>query len=105
MHIDVMTQPAARGDVARLAEQVAGAGFSGLVFTEMSQPPWLSIATAHDAAPELDLLAKPADRFGDAVQTHRIERRYRAITAEAHEYVAKAKRLARQPAGFGEKCG
>lgn len=63
MHIDVMTQPAARADVARLAEQVAGAGFSGLVFTEMSQPPWISIATAHDAAPDLDLMTGIAVAF------------------------------------------
>jgi probable F420-dependent oxidoreductase len=50
-----MTQPASRADVAGLAARVERAGFSGLVFTEMSQPPWLSIATAHDAAPSLDL--------------------------------------------------
>lgn len=63
MHIDVMTQPARRADVARLASDVAGAGFSGLVFTEMSQPPWLSIAAAHDAAPDLDLATGIAVAF------------------------------------------
>ncbi|MFV0306313.1 MAG: TIGR03617 family F420-dependent LLM class oxidoreductase [Desertimonas sp.] len=63
MHVDVMTQPAARADVARLAGQAAEAGFSGLVFTEMSQPPWLSIVTAHDAAPGLDLMTGIAVAF------------------------------------------
>ncbi len=63
MHVDVMTQPAAPADVAHLARTVAAAGFSGLVFTEMSQPPWLSIATAHEAAPELDLATGIAVAF------------------------------------------
>lgn len=63
MHIDVMTQPSARGDVAKLAEQIARAGFSGLVFTEMSQPPWLSLVTAHDVAPDLDLMTGIAVAF------------------------------------------
>jgi probable F420-dependent oxidoreductase len=55
MHIDVMTQPASLADVTRLAQGVDDVGFSGLVFTEMSQPPWLSIAAAHRAAPNLHL--------------------------------------------------
>jgi len=63
MHVDVMTQPATPADVAHLARTVATAGFSGLVFTEMSQPPWLSIATAHEAAPELDLATGIAVAF------------------------------------------
>lgn len=50
-----MTQPAALPDVRRLAATVEDAGFSGLVFTEMSQPPWISIVAAHEAAPNLHL--------------------------------------------------
>jgi soluble lytic murein transglycosylase-like protein len=63
----------------------------------------LGLATttaAHAAAPELELLAKPADRLDDAIDVHKVERRYSAITDEAKDYVAKAKRLASQPA-FG----
>ena len=41
--------------VQHLATQIEKSGFSGLVFTEMRQPPWLSIAAAHQAAPSLHL--------------------------------------------------
>jgi len=61
----------------------------------------LATTTAAQAAtPDLPLVAKPADRFERSIQSHRVERRYRALTNEAKEYVAKAKRLAQQPA-FG----
>ncbi len=63
MHIDVMTQPAALADVRRLAVSVEDAGFSGLVFTEMSQPPWISIVAAHEAAPNLQLATGIAVAF------------------------------------------
>jgi soluble lytic murein transglycosylase-like protein len=52
-------------------------------------------------APRMALVSKPADRFEDAIQLHRVERRYRAITAEAKQLVAKAKRIAAQPALAG----
>ena len=55
MHIDVMTGPGRWDGVQKLAAEVEQAGFSGMVFTEMSQPPWLSIAAAHHAAPTLAL--------------------------------------------------
>jgi probable F420-dependent oxidoreductase len=63
MHIDVMTQPAALADVRRLAATVEEAGFSGLVLTEMSQPPWLSVVAAHEAAPNLQLATGIAVAF------------------------------------------
>jgi probable F420-dependent oxidoreductase len=63
VHVDVMTEPAALADVQRLARQVDGAGFSGIVFTEMRQPPWLSIAAAHQAAPDLHLATGIAVAF------------------------------------------
>lgn len=63
MHFDVMTSPARWDDVQRLAREIEQAGFSGIVFTEMSQPPWLSIAAAHHAAPTLDLATGIAVAF------------------------------------------
>lgn len=63
MHLDVMTEPAGWADVQRLANEADAAGFSGLVFTEMRQPPWLSIAAAHLAAPNLHLATGVAVAF------------------------------------------
>ena len=63
MQLDVMTEPAGWADVQRLAADVEGAGFAGLVFTEMRQPPWLSIAAAHQAAPTLHLATGVAVAF------------------------------------------
>ena len=39
---------------AALARHVEGAGFSGMLFTEQTQTPWMSIATASQAAPSLE---------------------------------------------------
>ena len=41
-------------DVSTLARQVEGAGFSGMLFTEQTQTPWMSIAVASQAAPTLE---------------------------------------------------
>lgn len=41
-------------DVSALARQVEGAGFSGMLFTEQTQTPWMSIAAASQAAPSLE---------------------------------------------------
>ena len=46
-----------------LEDIVEDAGFSGLVFTEMSQPPWISIVAAHEAAPNLQLATGIAVAF------------------------------------------
>ncbi len=40
-------------DAADLARRVEGAGFSGMLFTETGQTPWMSIAAAAAAAPTL----------------------------------------------------
>ena len=53
MDIDVMTGPNDWKTVARLAEAVEGANFSGLLFTETSQVPWMQIAIASQAATSL----------------------------------------------------
>lgn len=50
-----MTSANTWAGAARLAEDVAAAGFSGMVFTETSQAPWMSLAAAAVAAPELEL--------------------------------------------------
>ena len=48
-----MTGAARWDEAADLARRVEGAGFSGLLFTETSQVPWMQIAAAAMAAPEL----------------------------------------------------
>ena len=54
MRFDLMTGAATWADAAQLARDVEGVGFSGMVFTETTQTPWMSIAAAATAAPTLD---------------------------------------------------
>ena len=53
MDFDVMVGPSSWADAADLARRVEQAGFSGMVFTETGQTPWMSIAAAATAAPAL----------------------------------------------------
>ncbi len=53
MDFDVMVGPCSWTDAADLARRVEAAGFSGMVFTETGQTPWMSIAAAAAAAPSL----------------------------------------------------
>src|SRR5690606_14744265 len=55
MRFDLMTGAATWADAAQTARDVEGAGFSGMLFTETSQTPWMSIAAAATAAPSLEL--------------------------------------------------
>lgn len=55
MRFDLMTGAARWADAARLAGGVEQAGFSGMLFTETTQTPWMSIAAAAMAAPTLEL--------------------------------------------------
>lgn len=55
MRFDLMSGAATWADTAQLARDVEAAGFSGLLFTETSQTPWMSIAAAATAAPTLEL--------------------------------------------------
>lgn len=55
MDIDVMVGPTGWDEAAELARLVEGAGFSGMVFTETGQTPWMSIAAAAQAAPTLEM--------------------------------------------------
>jgi probable F420-dependent oxidoreductase len=55
MNIDVMVGPTRWADAADLARRVEQAGFSGMLFTETGQTPWMSIAAAATAAPSLTL--------------------------------------------------
>ena len=48
-----MTGPGSWADAAALATAVEGAGFSGMLWTETTQVPWMQIATAAQAAPSL----------------------------------------------------
>ena len=53
MNFDVMVGPTSWVQAAELARQVEQAGFSGMMFTETGQTPWMSIAAAATAAPTL----------------------------------------------------
>jgi len=55
MRFDLMTGAATWADAAKTAREVEGAGFSGMLFTETSQTPWMSMAAAATAAPRLEL--------------------------------------------------
>ena len=98
-----MVSPRSWAETAELARAVEQAGFSGMLFTETSQTPWMSIAAAAQAAPSLafstgiavafprspmisaslawELAGNTAGRFrlglGSQVKAH-VERRYGA---------------------------
>ena len=55
MHIDLMVGPSRWDDAAELARTTEAAGFSGMLFTETGQTPWMSMAAAAMAAPSLTL--------------------------------------------------
>jgi probable F420-dependent oxidoreductase len=52
---DIMKGPSTWEQTAGIARAVSDAGMSGIVFTETSQTPWMSLAVAASAAPDLDL--------------------------------------------------
>ncbi|MCX7364780.1 MAG: LLM class flavin-dependent oxidoreductase [Alphaproteobacteria bacterium] len=53
MEFDVMTRATTWDNVADLARRVEASGFSGMLFTEGHQVPWMNIAAASLAAPSL----------------------------------------------------
>ncbi len=53
MHIDFMTGGSRWDESAEFARQLSDAGFSGMLYTETSQVPWMQIAAAAMAAPDL----------------------------------------------------
>ncbi|HCB34510.1 MAG TPA: LLM class F420-dependent oxidoreductase, partial [Acidimicrobiaceae bacterium] len=53
MEIDLMTGSSTWADSAELARTAAAAGFSGLLYTETGQVPWMQLTAAALAAPEL----------------------------------------------------
>jgi probable F420-dependent oxidoreductase len=55
MRFDLMTGAAPWAHTTQLAKDVEAAGFSGMLFTETSQTPWMSLAVAAMAAPTLEL--------------------------------------------------
>ncbi len=54
MHFDLMTGNLTWQDSAKLARDIEAAGFSGMLFTETSQVPWMMVAAAATAAPKLE---------------------------------------------------
>jgi probable F420-dependent oxidoreductase len=55
MRFDLMTGASTWAHTAQLARDIEGAGFSGMLFTETTQTPWMAIAAAATAAPTLEL--------------------------------------------------
>jgi probable F420-dependent oxidoreductase len=55
MDFDVMVGPSPWAVAAEVARTMERAGFSGLLFTETGQAPWMTIAAAATAAPTLQL--------------------------------------------------
>lgn len=53
MDFDMMIGPKSWADAAELARTAEAAGFSGMLFTESGQTPWMSLAAAAAAAPRL----------------------------------------------------
>ncbi len=53
MNIDIMTGPNDWAETATLARTTQDTGFSGLLFTETAQVPWMQIAIASQAAEQL----------------------------------------------------
>ncbi len=53
MHFDLMTGAATWAETAELARTLEANNFSGLLYTETSQVPWMMIASAAQAAPSL----------------------------------------------------
>jgi probable F420-dependent oxidoreductase len=54
MQFDLMVSGRSWEQTARMARDIERAGFSGMVFTEQSQTPWMSICAASMAAPTLE---------------------------------------------------
>src|SRR3954469_18540448 len=53
MHFDVMVGPSRWTEAAETARLVESLGFSGILFTEVGETPWMSMAAAATAAPRL----------------------------------------------------
>ena len=63
MRFDLMTGAGTWAATAELARAVERAGFSGMLFTETTQTPWMSIAAAATAAPSLEFTTGIAVAF------------------------------------------
>jgi probable F420-dependent oxidoreductase len=63
MEFDLMTGGGPWAEVADRARGVEAAGFSGMLFTETGMTPWMSIATAAQAAPSLHFTTGVAVAF------------------------------------------
>lgn len=120
VQIDLMTGASSWEDAADLARKLEGAGFSGMLYTETTQVPWMQIAAASMAAPSLffttgiavafprspmlsaamayEITANTGGRFrlglGSQVKAH-VERRYSADfdrpAARMRDYVEAVK--------------
>ena len=63
MRFDLMVGATTWAAGAQLARDVEAQGFSGMLFTETSQTPWMSIAAAASAAPTLEFTTGIAVAF------------------------------------------
>jgi probable F420-dependent oxidoreductase len=63
MRFDLMMGPTTWAESARMARDLQEAGFSGMLFTETSQTPWMALAAAATAAPALEFTTGIAVAF------------------------------------------
>ena len=63
MRFDLMTGAGTWAKTAALARDIERVGFSGMLFTEQSQTPWMTIAAAATAAPGIELSTGVAVAF------------------------------------------
>ena len=63
MQFDLMAGATTWDRTARFAREVEGAGFSGMLFTETTQTPWMSIAAAATASSSLEFMTGIAVAF------------------------------------------
>ncbi|HEX4864950.1 MAG TPA: TIGR03617 family F420-dependent LLM class oxidoreductase, partial [Acidimicrobiales bacterium] len=63
MRFDLMTGAKPWDQIADMARRISGAGFSGMVLTEQTQTPWMSITAASLAAPSLEFATGIAVAF------------------------------------------
>ena len=63
MQFDLMAGAGSWEDTAQLARRLETAGFSGMLFTEAGQTPWMMIAAAAMAAPQAtSATSSPSER-------------------------------------------
>ena len=66
MKFDLLTGSPAWADNAELARRVEAAVFSGMLYTDTSQVPWMQISHASPAAPSLTFTDRKSTRLNSS---------------------------------------